>query len=160
MPFFKNDARIAKVELEMAVSLLKKGMRDEDLRTWDEPVHDMNGDEISLPLYLADVLLNLSYAQSAINQWYSSMASYEDALDIFEKELPQSKTPSDNKRDSGDKSMDPMHQEGDLVDARKVVPGTRIKLIDALQVKPGTGIKVENFDFKRNSTNNSIHNEL
>ena len=149
----KNDARIAKVELEMAVSLLKKGM-------WDEPVHDMNGDEISLPLYLADVLLNLSYAQSAINQWYSSMASYEDALDIFEKELPQSKTPSDNKRDSGDKSMDPMHQEGDLVDARKVVPGTRIKLIDALQVKPGTGIKVENFDFKRNSTNNSIHNEL
>ena len=54
---------------------------------WEEPAKDADGKVLSLPLYLADALLNLSYAQSGMSRWHSSLMSFREALDICEREL-------------------------------------------------------------------------
>lgn len=136
----KNDVRAARDELELAVLLLRKGMEDDLHRILGTKAQDIDGNESSIPLYLADALLNLSYAQYGLKQWHRSMSSFEDALDIFAKELPEGQNPFDYKdKDRGGKSREPLQRDN---------------LLERLKGK--YSIKIENFDLRGNS---SIGNE-
>jgi tetratricopeptide (TPR) repeat protein len=131
----KNEVRAARDELELAVSMLRKGIEDEASGMWDTPVMDVDGNEISIPLYLADALLNLSYAQSGMRQWQKSMASFEDAVDIFKNEIPEGESPFGYKNKGSEGSDEPLQRDG---------------LMERL--KSRFSITVENYDVKSNST--------
>jgi hypothetical protein len=141
----KNDVREARDELELAVELLRKGIRDEEAGMFDTPAQDINGNEMSLPLYLADALLNLSYAQAGMRQWRASMTSFEDALDIYSKELSEGEAPFDRKKESRGKSRDPAQQRDGLLE----------------RLKNKLAIQVENYNLNRyNSTVGDVNDEL
>jgi len=132
----KNDVRAARDELELAVLLLRKGMEDELHGIWGSKAQDIDGNELSIPLYLADALLHLSYAQCGLKQWHKSMSSFEDALDIFAKELPEGENPFDYKdKDRGGKSRERPQRDN---------------LLERLKGK--YSIKIENFDMRGNSS--------
>jgi tetratricopeptide (TPR) repeat protein len=131
----KNEVRAARDELELAVSMLRKGIEDEASGMWDTPVMDVDGNEISIPLYLADALLNLSYAQCGMRQWQKSMASFEDAVDIFKNEIPEGESPFGYKNKGSEGSDEPLQRDG---------------LMERL--KSRFSITVENYDVKSNST--------
>ena len=132
----KNNVRVARDELELAVSLLKKGIQDEESGMWDTPVKDVNGNEMLLSLYLADALFHLSYAQSGMSHWYSSMLSFGEALDFYEKELSEGESPFGRRNENGDgRARDHVQQRDGLVDRRK----------QKLE------IKLENYDLRSNN---------
>jgi tetratricopeptide (TPR) repeat protein len=131
----KMNVRVARDELELAVTLLRKGIQDQE-SGMREPTHDMNGNEISLPMYLAETLLNLSYAQSGMREWHSSMTSFEEALNIYVKELPRGESPFGRKEDGGRRSSDPTHQRDGWLET----------------LKQKLAIKVDNYVPEKNST--------
>ena len=136
MHLAKNNVRVARDELELAVSLLKKGIQDEESGMWDTPVKDVNGNEMLLSLYLADALFHLSYAQSGMSHWYSSMLSFGEALDFYEKELSEGESPFGRRNENGDgRARDHVQQRDGLVDRRK----------QKLE------IKLENYDLRSNN---------
>jgi hypothetical protein len=141
----KNNVREARDELELAVGLLRKGIRDEEAGIFDSPARDINGNEMSLPLYLADALLNLSYAQAGMRQWQASMTSFEDALDIYSKELPEGEAPFDHKKQNAARSRDPAQQRDGMLE----------------KLRKKLTIQVENYNLNRNnSTENDMDDEL
>eukprot|EP00956_Cyclotella_meneghiniana_P021704 scaffold39809_cov88-Cyclotella_meneghiniana.AAC.3 len=148
----KNDVRMAQEELERAVSLLRNGIEEEANGMWEEPAQDADGNVLSLPLYLADALLNLSYAQSGMGQWLSSLMSFREALDIYEKELLSEDSSPFGRKDDGESirtTADPVKKKRD-------------SLFETLKAKFSVHIGTNDWEGVDNSTtvDGGVHVEL
>ena len=83
----KGQAKKAKLELELAVSLLREGSLNGEAREYE----DGNGELIdySVELELANALLSLAYVNLGVSQFKSSFDTFEEAMDIFQSELKE-----------------------------------------------------------------------
>ena len=85
----------AKLELEMAVSLLREGSLNGEEREY----LDRNGEPVSysIELQLANsnvlTLMTLSYIYLGVRQFKSSFDAFEEAMDIYQSELKADETP-------------------------------------------------------------------
>jgi len=83
----KGQAKKAKSEIELAVSLIREGSLNGETREYE----DVNGDLIDyfVELELANALLSLSYVHLGLSQFKSSFDTFEEAMDIFQSELKE-----------------------------------------------------------------------
>ena len=90
-----NEPWKARDELESAVQLLEEGIELVDSGSY-EVISD-NGSQLSYSprLDLAHVLHSLSYTYLDLMQWEKSYDMFEEAMDIYQSELPEGQSPMD-----------------------------------------------------------------
>eukprot|EP00970_Alexandrium_tamarense_P001269 scaffold131_cov206-Alexandrium_tamarense.AAC.9 len=91
----QNEVAKARVELELAVRLVREGLDEADIRGDLYELLDEMGRPVNYParLYLGDALQNLALAQLGSRQWQSCLETFEEAMKIYEHHLPPDTSP-------------------------------------------------------------------